>query len=644
LKTKSLLIVSILLLAGTAALAAKPIEGGMDADRVQAIAAFLPQGAFGFGPPITDRAAWEHLAATKQFAGAVADAEKLLAKPVPEMTEDIYREFNRTGQRTENYRKTRSARYGRIAAYVLAECVENKGRFLPPLEKLVASICDEPTWTYNFHDPDLRYWQGKAYFVDLGAVEPAHALADALHLLGDKLDEDTRKLIVTNLRRRILQPYRAAVEGTAPAMWWITAEMNWNAVCHAGVVGTALGACDDPAEKAFYVAAAEKYMHDYLAGFGPDGLCAEGMGYWGYGFGNFTTLSEEVWQATGGKVDLFDLPGAKLAALYPVRLEIINGVLPAMEDCPPNPKPGAYPLQYLNRRYGLNLARWQTNDFTRRSSDLPVSMMLSNPNSATAQPPTAQLQAANPQEFYELRSYFDHGGVLVCRPAKNSDGKLGVAFKGGYNDQPHNHNDLGTFITVVGDQALILDPGGEVYNSRTFSKDRYKSNLLNSFGHPVPIVAGKLQSTGKQAVAKILKADFTDDADTWAMDLSSAYAVPELTRLVRTFTYHRAGAASLTVADDVAFTSPQTFAGAMITYGKWRQEPDGSILVYQHGQAVSVAVDAGGQPFEVAGVTIDENSDAPEHAKPTHISIALKNPVKDARVVLTVKPAAAPAE
>jgi hypothetical protein len=353
------------------------------------------------------------------------------------------------------------------------------------LQKLIASICDEPTWVYNFHDDKLQNWQVKAKYVDLGAVVPAHALAEALYLLGDRLDHEMRQLIRANIRRRILDPYRAAVEGTGPGMFWITAEMNWNTVCTTGVVGAALGVCEDTSEKAWFVAAAEKSMRRYLAGFGPDGLCPEGMGYWAYGYGNFTVLAEETWQATHGKVNFYDAPGAKLAALYPVRLENINGVWPALADVPPNPTPGSFPLTFLDRRYALGLSRWHVDDLTTRTKSLPETMLLASPSSATTQP-----AVKDQAEFYELRSYFDHGGVLVCRPQKGAagklDGNLGICIKGGVNDGPHYHQDLGTFVAVVGNRALILDPGGEVYTSRTFSKDRFNSKLLNSYGHPFP--------------------------------------------------------------------------------------------------------------------------------------------------------------
>ena len=110
-----------------------------------------------------------------------------------------------------------------------------------------------------------------------------------------------------------------------------------------------------------------------------------------------------------------------------------------------------------------------------------------------------------------LRSWFEDAGVLIARPAQDSDAVLGVALKGGHNAEHHNHNDVGSYVVVVKDRAVLLDPGSEVYTARTFSAQRYESKLLNSFGHPVPVVAGQLQQTGREAHAEVLATEFTDE-------------------------------------------------------------------------------------------------------------------------------------
>ena len=146
----------------------------------------------------------------------------------------------------------------------------------------------------------------------------------------------------------------------------------------------------------------------------------------------------------------------------------------------------------------------------------------------------------------------------------------------------------------------------EVYKKRTFSRDRYVSNVLNSFGHPVPRAAGQLQQTGRSAEAKVLKLDQTDDQDTLQLDLTSAYPVKTLKQLTRTFTFQRS-TACLTVSDAVEFDAAEDFGTALITFDTWEQLSDGRLLVGKDAEAVQVQVDAGGLPVKITATTIDED-------------------------------------
>ena len=187
---------------------------------------------------------------------------------------------------------------------------------------------------------------------------------------------------------------------------------------------------------------------------------------------------------------------------------------------------------------------------------------------------------------------------------------------------------------VVGKKPVLLDPGAETYTARTFSKDRYVSKLLNSFGHPVPVVAGKLQREGRDAQAKVLRTEFTDHADTLALDIASPYPCPELKRLERMFVYSRDGAGSLTVTDTVEFASPQTFATALITLGKWEQAGDGSLRVRDGDEAVRVEIRVTGGEFAVQAEEIHE--DAP--VTPTRIGVHIIKPVTAATITMKITP------
>jgi len=601
----------------------------------EAVAKMLPAEPAGPGRPISDRAAWRKLGKTSSYNSAVRRAEGLLKQPIADSPDELYLDFSKTGNRTR-WQRVAGRRRGRIGYLTLAECVENKGRFVAAFEKAAEAVCAERTWVMPAHDRSLTNFKGTSIDIDLGAAHLAWNLATARWLLGEKLPPRTRELIRSNLRRRIFDPYLAMVDGKREPNWWTKTTNNWNAVCLAGVTGAALATIESPAERARFVVAAREYSRSFLRGFTADGYCSEGLGYWGYGFGYYIRLSETIHQATGGKIDLLARPAARAPATFPARIEIIGEVYPAFADCGVTTKPSWMLTHFLNRRLGLGADPADDPKMVNASSSLATAMIFSMPNSAT-NAPAGKKKPAGPGP----RSWFKDAGVLICRPGEAKACRLGAALKGGHNAEHHNHNDVGSYVVVVGRRPVLLDPGSEVYTARTFSSKRYVSKVLNSFGHPVPVVAGKGQRTGGRARGKVVKTDFTDAADTFALDFRSAYDVAELKTLRRTFVYSREGDGSLTVTDEVAFSSPKTFETALITLGKWKRTGPRTLRVSDADEAVTVEIDCGESAFEVVEEVIRE--DVRTKSLPTRLRIRLKAPVASATVRLKIAPSAGPA-
>jgi len=602
----------------------------VDENRIEQIAALLSEKPAGFGLPISDRRAWKKLLKNDSFRKRIQDAAELLGKPIADQPDDLYLDFSRTGNRTR-WQRVSGLRRTRVRSLALAECLENKGRFVPAFEEIVRVLCCERTWVMPAHDGQLTNFHGKTVDIDLGSSMLAWSLATADYLLGDKLSPEIRRLIRDNLDKRIFQPYLDMVSGKRTKNWWMTTTNNWNAVCLAGVTGSALAVVDSPEARAFYVAAAEHYSKNFLEGFTDDGYCSEGLGYWNYGFGYYAMLSEMIYQATEGRVDLLANDKAKQAANFGSEIEIANGTYPAFADCSIRAKPSSSLMYYISRHLSLGLRSWEQIDPVSAGGSLYQSMMYSFGNSASEARP-ARSDWTGPG----IRSWFDQAGVLICRPAPNSSCRLAVALKGGHNNEHHNHNDVGSFVVVLGDELLLLDPGGEVYTARTFSGRRYDSNVLNSFGHPVPLVAGKLQRTGRQATGRVVRSDFTDSTDTLILDISSAYDVPQLRKLERTFVYCRSGSGSLTVTDEVVFSQPCAFGTALVTFDKWRKLSDSSLMIHDQQEALHVEIAVSGAGFEIKPETIEE--DLSGSRLPTRLGINLSGPVTRAVISLTIAP------
>jgi hypothetical protein len=627
---KLLAILAIFWMATVASAASPKVP---DPVRVQKCAAMLPEAPCGVGRPISDRKTWETVANSPQFKGVVASAEKLMATPIPEVPDDLYLDFSRTGNRTR-CQQVLGVRHSRFAALTLAECLENRGRFLPAIEEAIRAVAAEKSWTLPAHDRSLNNFYGRQLDVDLVSATLSWNLATADYWLGDKLSPPVRKLIRSEIERRTFQPYLSCLTVGKPRMFWPACTSNWNAVCQSGVAGAALALVESRDQRAVFAAAADQLIQHFLEGFTSDGYCSEGLSYWNYGFGHFVLLAEAMHQATGGKVDWFDNPHVRQIAQFGRRLEIMPGVYPAFADCGVGSQPDPCIEAFVSRRYGLGwkeaesrgllLAGGVTHELFR--------MGLMGFDNSASQRPAVEVKTA-----CAARDWFADAGILICRPASNGSG-LGVALKGGHNAEHHNHNDVGSYVVALAGKTPLLDPGAEVYTARTFSGERYKSNVLNSFGHPVPRVAGQLQQTGRQAAAKVLKTEFADKADTLVLDICSAYDVKELKRLERRFVFSREGAGSLTVIDDVEFASPQSFGTALITCSKWQDLGGGRLRIGEGAEAVEATIQTDGPSFQLKAEEIHE--DLHGHRLPVRLGIELDKPVVKARVTVVIRPAA----
>ena len=246
----------------------------LDPLRVEQIAPMLPERPAGFGKPVEDRKFWSSSQVGEISAKALQDAEKLLAKPFPVWDESLYLDFSKTGQRPPG-EKMMSARNGWIFPLVLAECFENKGRFLPKIREVLLEYVKQPTWTLPAHDRDLGNFHRKHYSVDLASSAQAAQLAQAVYLLGGKLEPDVRAEVMGALETRIFKPIRESLR-TGNGNWWMgskskPSQNNWNAVCLAGVVGAARTVLPDRHDRSIFVAAGDQYSAYFLNGCRSDG-------------------------------------------------------------------------------------------------------------------------------------------------------------------------------------------------------------------------------------------------------------------------------------------------------------------------------------------------------------------------------------
>jgi hypothetical protein len=454
-------------------------------------------------------------------------------------------------------------------------------------------------------------------------------MAQALFLLDDKLKPQVRKDILDALYKRIFNPVLGTIAGTNKDQSWLTTTNNWNAVCLAGVTGAALSAIPGKKERAEFVAIAERYSKNSVAGFANDGYCSEGLGYFAYGFGHFIILREKILQSTGKALDLFSGEKIMKIAAYAPNMEIMNNIYPSIADCRTGTKAPDDILWYCSRNLGMGLERYDTLTVKGSPSNLITGLMYAFPNSASA----SKASAINSTYTPGIRSDFNYAGVLIVRPQEGTACNIAAAFKGGNNNEHHNHNDVGSYSIVVGDEMLMGDPGGPfVYRSNTFGSERYTAyKNLASYGHPVPLVAGEEQFPGKEAEAKIIKKSFSVNKDLFVMDIASAYKVEGL-KLVRSFTYDRRGDGKLTVRDDFSSSEEETFETALITRARCSEIGKGKIEFSGERNKMVATIKAPGE-YAISYETIQ--GDYPEF---TRISFKMKDPLKKGVFEIVFKP------
>lgn len=597
----------------------------LDMQRVKQIAAMLPDKPSGFGETYKDRKVWDSLFKTKRFNNLISSADSSLTVPFPAWSDEDYLAYWTKGTSVPG-KNMLQKRLLCLTWYVFAECLTDKGKYTKAVENALQELCRQKSWVNPTHDYNKVNFEGKKYLVELSAVSYAHHIAQALYLLDDKIGAKVKEEAIKALHMRVFDPVLNSIATGNKENFFLTNTNNFNAVCLSGTVGAAETVINDKIERAKFIAIAERYHRNGVHGFLPDGYCTEGLGYYNYGFGHFVLLRETVYNSTKGKIDLFADPKVKLMAQFLPKTVIINNVFPSIGDCRPYTQPSSFILFYVNRNLGVDISDFKKPTLSDRPVDLAGSILAVFQDNISANKIPVKSTGS------DLRSYFDQAGVLTVRPGKKSGLNMGVAIKGGNNNEHHNHNDIGSFSVVVGDEVLMGDPGIIPYTSKTFGPERYTYKTIASYGHPVPLIAGKEQIPGAAAKANVLSTSFTEEQDKLVMDIASAYPVKELKKLEREFTYNRKASGFLSVKDNFSFSHGQSYETALITRGSWKQINANQIEITGKKDKLIITIGTK-EEFEIKSEELSEGG-----LPYTRLAIRLKKPVTEGSIQMVFKP------
>lgn len=129
---------------------------------------------------------------------------------------------------------------------------------------------------------------------------------------------------------------------------------------------------------------------------------------------------------------------------------------------------------------------------------------------------------------------------------------LFFAAKGGFNNESHNHNDVGTFILYMNENPIFIDAGVGTYNKKTFSNERYDIWTMQSAYHNLPQVNGFDQPYG--AKYKSRDAAFDAKKNEFKLDIAGAYpAEAKVKTWIRKYKVNNKG---LIITDDFNIENP----------------------------------------------------------------------------------------
>lgn len=508
---------------------------------------------FSLYPPVTDRKAWEGL--DEEWKNeTLALGENYLHFDFPSLTATDFLDFARTGNRVRYETKCFSKRHA-LNALILAECVENKGRFMDDIINGIFSICEESAWQLPPHNsyirdtPQLPLPDSTTPVLDLFACESGAVLSTACYLLESSLDEISpfiTKRIRHELEQRIFTPYLES------HFWWMgngkEPMNNWTVWCTQNVLLSVFLLNSDESSssekkgiafKSAVLRQACRSIDYFLAEYGEDGCCDEGAQYYrhaGLCLFNAMEILNEV--TDGAFLVLYKESKIRNIAAYIYNVHIDDRYYVNFADCSPVAgRSGVREFLFALRTGNTGMAAFAAADFL---AGMPDTLLLPEENNLyyrlqngfnvrdiktyavsaadTEENPSVSIASNNAAAMPGPDIYYPSVGIFITR-----DDSLCLAVKAGNNGDSHNHNDTGSFTIYKNGTPLLIDVGVESYTKKTFSSQRYEIWTMQSAYHNLPTVNGFMQKDGESYSSRDVSYQLSDDVCCIEMDISAAY-------------------------------------------------------------------------------------------------------------------------
>lgn len=430
-------------------------------------------------------------------------------------------DFVRSGDRQQHGNLSYGKRNA-LMNLVLAESLENQGRFTEAIMNGVWSICEESYWGVPAHISSTGLPDVENPVVDLFAAETAAVLALTDYFVGEKLDKINRLLrsrIYYETKQRIFTP----MAKNGDKYGWMSQTRpvnNWNPWIMSNWIMAILLLEKDEKQRAEMLHHSMRGLDRYLNSLGDDGGCDEGPSYWFAAGASVYDCLELYTSATNNKVDIYREPLIQKMASYVYKTHIAENYFVNFADADPKLTPDGLMLyrfgKAINDPTMIQFGQWAFSKFPAASTAVPGYHRPRKLNNILT-----IVQLANNNFNYTPSSdaWFSDIQVMTSR----STNGVYLATHGGHNAESHNHNDVGDFIIYLDGKPMIVDAGRGNYTARTFSSKRYELWFTQSEYHNLPIINGFGQKAGLEFTAKNVNRVSNAKESMLTMDIASAY-------------------------------------------------------------------------------------------------------------------------
>ena len=539
-------------------------------------------------PAYTDRAGWEALLDKEDRQKLIRAGERMLKYEWKVIRATDYLEYERSGERNimqNPYEANRKA----ISSLMMAELAEGKGRFIDQLMNGVFFSCEMTSWVLSAHLPrqstkrSLPDWREQ--IIDLGSGNYGSLLSWVyyfFHTTFDKADPVISLRLRQTLQERILDPYMNNDREWWMAFHWKPGEIinNWNPWCNSNVLQCYLLLENDRERLTEAVWRTMQSVDKFINFVKEDGACEEGTSYWGHAAGKMYDYLQILSDGTAGKVSLFSHPMIRRMGEYISRSYVGNDWVVNFADASAKGGGDAQLIYRYGRAVGSEeMMRFAAYLLKGKRPSIP----LGSDAFRTLQCVLLNGELAKTAPAHDVPACTWYPETEFCY--LTNDSGWFMAAKGGFNNESHNHNDVGTFSLYVQTIPVLIDAGVGTYTRQTFSSERYSIWTMQSNYHNLPMINGVPQRFGQEYKATDVVC--REKQRFFSADISTAY--PEEAAVDSWVRSYKLGGRQLTITD--RFSLKEVKAANQVNFLTWGQVDitvPGKVVIEVLGQRVTL--------------------------------------------------------